>query len=87
MDLGEQLTVIANGQYELFVSAMNGHGVPPTLALFILDSMKLQLLESIRISGLVQTAKANLEPKKEESHTGTIADLKGAMEHGASCKT
>ncbi len=86
MDLGEHLHLIADAQYNIFVESMSSHGVPPTLAVFILDSMKTRLLENVYGNMLAEKSKTELEPAKKQCHEGTVDDLKEFMADAAASK-
>lgn len=79
MELGEKLQVIIDGQYDYFANSMAARGLDPSLALLVLDGMKVRLLESAYHNTLDTAAKAELEPAKTECHTGTVEDLKNAV--------
>lgn len=83
MELGEKLQVIINAQYEYFATSMVARGLDPSLSLLVLEGIKARVLESAYQSILDVNAKAELVPCKKDSHTGTVEDLKEAMNDAA----
>lgn len=64
MTLGEKLLAISNSEYLKFVSDMASYQIDASLALFVLDEIKLKLLDQIHQRDLEEMVKKELKEDK-----------------------
>ncbi len=64
MTLGEKLLAISNSEYLKFVADMASYQIDATLALFVLDEIKLKLLDQIHQRDLEEMVKKELKEDK-----------------------